>query len=173
MAVGLPGTSYPDRMSVALIRPAHGGDVDAIHEVHLACWQEAYAEHLPQWVFERRQQQGRAQWEETLQEPSGVWIAHRDGTAVGFAHASSAGAGAERALELSKLYVRASEYGAGTAGNLLHVAIGDAPCQVWVAHYNTRAQRFYEKMGFHIDDRADANRREAQWDDLWLLRMLR
>lgn len=139
-------------MTVARIRPAHGGDAETIHQLLLDTWREAYSEHLPESSFTWLEETGLETWEQILIEPEGTWIAHRDGTPVGFARAIATGAGQVRPLELEKLYVRASEYGKSTAANLLEISVGDAPCQTWVANYNTRAQRFYEKMGFVLDD---------------------
>lgn len=160
-------------MTVARIRPAHGGDAETIHALLLDCWQEAYAEHLPPASFEHQRATGRAQWEQILTEPEGVWIAHREGEAVGFARAVAAGAGQVRALELEKLYVRASEYGTGTAHNLLEISIGDAPCQTWVANYNERARRFYTKAGFRLDDGPDARIDDEAIPGIYLERMIR
>lgn len=139
-------------MTLARIRPAHGGDAEVIHTLLLQTWQEAYADHLPESAFADLQNNGLAQWQDILIHPEGIWIAHREGEPVGMSRAIAAGPGQARALELDKLYVRETEYGEPTARNLLHIATGDAPCQTWVANYNTRAQRFYEKMGFTPDD---------------------
>lgn len=147
-------------MTIARIRPAHGGDADAIHTLLLDIWQEAYAEHVPQGAFEDLRRTGLAQWQEILVEPEGVWIAHRDGVPVGFARAVATGPGQVRPLELQKLYVRQSEWGRGTAQNLLEISVGDAPCLVWVAEYNTRARAFYEKAGF-VADTSEGSRQEA------------
>lgn len=160
-------------MTPARIRPAHGGDAETIHELLLQCWREAYTEHLPPAAFEWLQRTGLNEWQEVLTQPEGVWIAHREGTPVGFAQAVAAGAGQVRALELAKLYVRESEYGRGTAGNLLQISIGDAPCQTWVANYNTRAQSFYRKHGFALDDRPGAVQEDPDYAGIALHRMIR
>src|SRR5690625_7867793 len=114
-------------MTVARIRPAHGGDAEIIHNLLLDCWQEAYTEHVPAEAFESLRRGGLAEWEAILREPEGVWIAHREGTAVGFARAIATGAGQVRALELEKLYVRASEYGSRPAASLAASPIAAAP----------------------------------------------
>lgn len=161
-------------MTIARIRPAHGGDARTIHELILACWYEAYTAHLPVEVFADLEAHGLAEWQELLTEPEGVWLAHRDGQAVGVARAVAAGAGHPRALELEKLYVREAEYGTGTAENLLEISIGDAPCQVWVADYNDRARAFYTKHGFAPDTVSSEPRREApEVPGVYLERMIR
>lgn len=160
-------------MTVARIRPAHGGDAEIIHTLLLDCWQEAYAEHVPAGAFESLRRSGLAEWEAILREPEGVWIAHREGAPVGFARAIATGAGQVRPLELEKLYVRESEYGSGTAANLLEISIGDAPCQTWVANYNARARGFYTKAGFTLDEGPGAIREARTASGIYLQRMVR
>lgn len=160
-------------MTRARIRPAHGGDGEVIHSLLLDTWQEAYAEHLPPSAFDELRETGLAAWERILREPEGVWLAHRGGAAVGFARAVAAGPGQVRPLELEKLYVRASEYGQGTAANLLEISIGDAPCLTWVASYNARARRFYQRHGFALDDAPEATVPARSIEGIYLQRMLR
>lgn len=160
-------------MTSARIRPAHGGDAPIIHDLQLACWNEAYIDHVPQSAFTELEETGLAHWQNILVEPEGVWIAHRDGQAVGFARAIAAGPGQVRPLELEKLYVLESEYGKGTAHNLLTMAIGDAPCQIWVADYNKRAQKFYAKAGFSYDGSEDARMEAPNVPGIMLHRMIR
>lgn len=155
------------------IRPAHAGDAQALHDVYLACCDEAYSQALPAPALAWIRENSLTHWQETLIDPRGVWIAHDDGEPVGFAHAKAAGAGQARPLELDKLYVRASAYGTGLATRLLEIATGDAPCLTWVANYNTRAQRFYVKNGFAFDDAQGAVWQDPDWPDIRLLRMLR
>ncbi len=160
-------------MTVARIRPAHGGDAETIHSLLLHCWQEAYAPYLPQSAFDHLRDEGRQEWERILTQPEGIWIAHRDGQAVGFARAIASGAGQVRPLELEKLYVRASEYGRGTAQNLMEISIGDAPCQTWVADYNTRARSFYLKSGFTMDTSPSSRKKAKSVPGVYLERMIR
>ena len=57
-------------------------------------------------------------------------------------------------VEISKIYVRASAHGSGTAQQLMGVAVADAKAQgaqsVWlgVNQQNARANAFYERSGF-------------------------
>src|SRR5699024_1926612 len=165
--------STMEAMSVARIRPAHGGDAETSHHLLLACWQEAYAEHVPAEAFESLRRDGLAEWEAGLREPEGVWIDHREGTTVGLARAIEPGGGQVRALELAKPYGREAEYGSGTATNLLETSIGDAPCQTWVANYNARARRFYTKAGFTLDEGPGSIREARTASGIYLQRMVR
>src|SRR5699024_12429304 len=105
--------------------------------------------------------------------PEGVRIAHRKGTTAGIARAIATGAGQGRALELENLSVRESEYGSGTAANLLEISSGDAPCQTWVANYNARARRFYTKAGFTLDEGPGSIREARTASGIYLQRMVR
>jgi|SRR5690625_1406236 len=146
-------------MTVARIRPAHGGDAETIHQLLLACSPE---DPSPQAARDL------AYWQRVLTEPEGLWVAHRGGEAVGMAQAVAAGAGQVRALELRRLCVREEEHGQATAANLLQISIGDAPCQVWVADGDEEARAFYLAHGFELDE--GARRREGA---LVLRRMIR
>ena len=59
-------------------------------------------------------------------------------------------------VEISKIYVRASSHGSGTAQELMDVAVEDAKVQgaqsVWlgVNQQNARANSFYERTGFFL-----------------------
>ncbi len=155
------------------IRAAHAGDAQALHEVYIACCDEAYSAVLPAPALEWIRSHSLERWQEALVDPRGVWIAHDDGEPVGFAHAIAAGAGQARPLELDKLYVRERAYGTGLAARLLETAIGDAPCLTWVANYNERAQRFYAKNGFAFDDSEGSVWQDLDWPEIQLLRMVR
>lgn len=158
--------------AAARIRPAHAGDAEAVHELHCDTWQEAYAELVPDAVLDHQRRHGLSAWQTRLADPTGdaVWLAHRDGVAVGFASASAAGTEEVRSLQLRALYVRAGEYGRGTGANLLQLAVGDAPCYLWVAAENPRAVAFYRKHGFELDG---TERRVQRWGDLLTVRMVR
>ena len=159
-------------MTAARIRQAHAGDAAALHELHCDTWREAFAGLVPENVFERQRREGLGQWQDRLSDPAGdvVWLAHRDGAAVGFARATATGAEDVRSLRLWGLYLRASEYGTGTAANLLQLAVGDAPCYLWVAAGNPRALAFYRKHGFDLDG---AEQTVQRWGDLETVRMVR
>jgi ribosomal protein S18 acetylase RimI-like enzyme len=143
----------PSQLPSARIRPATALDAAAIAAVHLRCWHETYGSEVPDEVYAERAANGAAEWERALSDPDGptTWLAHREGEAVGFAQAVAPGAGSIRPLELRLLYVVADEHGRRTGTHLLQLAVGDAPCQLWVAEGNTRAQGFYRHHGFELD----------------------
>jgi GNAT superfamily N-acetyltransferase len=143
----------------ARIRPATVLDADALAAVHLQGWRETYGDLVPAEVYADRAAREPGEWRTVLTDPgpSHTWVAERDGAVVGLATAESAGPGQVRPLELRLLYVLAAEQGRRTGYHLFTLAVGDAPCFLWVAEANARAQAFYRRQGFA----ADGTRREA------------
>lgn len=105
-----------------------------------------------------------AGWAERVAEPGAraTWVADRAGEVVGVAVASAAGAGGVRSLELEVLALAETETDPATREHLLELAVGDAPCLVWVAEADTGAQAFYARHGFA----ADGARRSGAGSDI-------
>ena len=134
-------------------------DAEALTDLHLAVWEEAYADLMPASVFAARRA-GRAQriesWRTIIDAGSSANLLawSPEGRLLGF---SSTGPGRDSVhdglppLELMALYVRASAYGSGLGFALLQAAIGDAAAYLWVLDGNDRAIRFYERQGFAFD----------------------
>lgn len=77
-------------------------------------------------------------------------VAKRDGEVVGFVHFSTHN---DDSKELAGMYLDKSVHGTGLAQRLVAEArdfLGDKKVDLWVAEYNTRAIKFYEKCGFRI-----------------------
>jgi hypothetical protein len=106
-------------------------DADALTDLHLDVWEEAYAALMPSSVFDERRAR-RAErvqsWRAIIDAGSSdnllVWS--DDGRLLGF---SSAGVGHA----------------------LCEAALGPDPAYVWVLDGNERAIRFYERQGFRFD----------------------
>ncbi|WP_179951014.1 GNAT family N-acetyltransferase [Xylanimonas oleitrophica] len=156
----------------ARVRLADAADAVAIADVHVRSYEEAYSSLLSAEVIARHAQTARPRWSERLSDARGdhYWLAERSGQVVGFSWAQATGARAVRPLELVGLYVLAAEYGTGTADVLLEAAVGDAPCFLWVAEGNARAQAFYRRHGFEPDGAVDVL---GEGDDTTTLRMVR
>ncbi len=159
-------------MNRAKIRAAHPGDAQAIADVHVQTWQESYAELLSPATIQRHARRALQVWSERLIDPGSAafWVAEGSSGVVGFAWTSAAGAGEVRSLELVGMYLLASHHGSGTADDLLLCATGEAPCYLWVAQDNPRAQAFYRRHGFHADGE---DRVVEQWDNITVMRMVR
>lgn len=88
----------------------------------------------------------------------GVWLAERDGQAIGYAVAGPAGLPhpdvAEGDGELKRLYVRAGEQNGGLGSRLFATAMAwlqrEGPRTLWIGVWsqNFGAQRFYARHGF-------------------------
>ena len=87
-----------------------------------------------------------------------LWIAERDGEAIGYAQAGPCGLPHADAQptdgELKRLYVRAGIQGGGTGRALMDAAMAwllcDGPRTLWLSVWseNLGAQRFYARYGF-------------------------
>ncbi len=141
------------------LAPPRVEDAEALTDLHLDVWEDAYAGLMPAAVFaERRSRRAERveSWRGIIAAGSSAnllaWSA--DGRLLGF---SSTGPGRDvpadglPPLELMALYVRASSYGTGVGHALCEAAIGSAPAYLWVLDGNERAIRFYERQGFDFD----------------------
>lgn len=141
------------------ITPPTVADAEALTDLHLDVWEEAYAGLMPPSVFaERRVRRAERvlSWRGIIASGSSdnllAW--NDDGRLLGF---SSTGPGRDDPaeglppLELMALYVRAEVYGSGVGHALCEAALGPAPAYLWVLDGNERAIRFYERQGFRPD----------------------
>lgn len=132
---------------------------------------------LPQRVFDEMRDGGAERWRRQLADPDARahWLATdarpgSEGALVGFAVVEARGPHAPRPLRLNSLYVTAEMHGHGVGRVLLQYSIGEAPCYLWVAARNTKAQAFYRRHGFELDG---GSKTFPEWDDLEDLRMVR
>ena len=97
----------------------------------------------------------------TLANPAyALWIAERDGVAIGYAQAGPCGLPHPDVQsgdgELKRLYLRASEQNGGVGGQLFAEALRwlerDGPRTLWISVWseNFGAQRFYARHGFEF-----------------------
>jgi GNAT superfamily N-acetyltransferase len=137
------------------IRRAGPADAEALSELHLDCWDDAYAGLVPQEILAERRMRILERidhWRGALERGDVVWVAEREGTLSGFAEARPADdpelAGL---LELRVLYVRAPWWGTTVGHHLFRRAVGDEPSYLCVLEGNTRAIGFYERQGYRAD----------------------
>ena len=142
-----------------LIRAAVVNDAEALTDLHLDVWEEAYAGLMPDPIFAGRRAERAARidrWRTNIGAgPIATLVAEDDvpGRLLGFASAGPARDSdpALPPLELSALYVRAESYGTGLGHRLLEKAIGSSAAYLWVLEGNQRATAFYERQGFRFD----------------------
>lgn len=142
-----------------LIRAAVVDDAEALTDLHLDVWEEAYAGLMPDSIFTERRAERAARidrWRTNVAAgPFDTLVAEDDepGRLLGFA---SAGPGRDTdpglpRLELTALYVRAERYGTGLGHRLLEKVLGSSAAYLWVLDGNQRATAFYERQGFRFD----------------------
>lgn len=142
-----------------LIRAAVPDDAEALTDLHLDVWEEAYAGLMPETIFAERRSQRSARidrWRTNIDTGPISSLVVEDavpGRLLGFAGAGPARDDAPGLppLELTALYVRAERYGTGLGHALLEKVIGSAAAYLWVLDGNQRASAFYERQGFRFD----------------------
>ena len=102
-----------------------------------------------------------AAYARVLADPAyGLWIAERDGRAIGYAQAGPCGLPhpdvAPGDGELKRLYLLSGEQNGGTGGRLFDAALAwlerEGPRTLWISVWseNLGAQRFYARQGFEF-----------------------
>jgi GNAT superfamily N-acetyltransferase len=141
------------------IRRGVPADAEAMANLHLDVWDDAYTGLMPQGVLDERREKVAERierWRGVFSEDKPTWLAEDADGLVGF---SGAGQGRDNDvdldLELYALYVRAPYYGTGVGYALFEQAVGDRACYLWVLAGNERAIRFYERQGFRLDGTED------------------
>lgn len=136
------------------IRPGGPADAEALTDLHLDCWDDAYTGLVPQEILDARREDvdGRIERWRTILAQGTTSLATSGGRLVGFA---CAGPGRDLdldlPLEVHALYARASSWGTGVGHALLERAVGGDDCYLWVLGANERATVFYERHGFRPD----------------------
>lgn len=108
-----------------------------------------------------RESHSEAAYARALQDPAiGLWLAERDGRAIGYAQAGPCGLPHPDVRagdgELKRLYLLAGEQNGGIGGRLFDAAERwlerDGPRTVWISVWseNLGAQRFYARHGFEF-----------------------
>ena len=134
-------------------------DAEALTDLHLDVWEEAYAGLIDAGILMERRAQRSARlemWRQILAGYTNTQLVAEDadGRLLGFASASTGRDEPAPDLpprEVMALYVRAETYGSGIGYALLNAAIGEGPAYLWVLDGNRRAIEFYERQGFRFD----------------------
>ena len=145
----------------ATIRRATPDDASALAELGAATFVETFAhlytpEDLQAFLDESHSQ---AAYARVLADPDcALWLAERDGMAIGYAQAGRCGLPHADVQpgdgELKRLYLRADAQNGGSGRALMDAAMAwllrDGPRQLWLSVWseNLGAQRFYARYGF-------------------------
>lgn len=144
------------------IRPATPEDAEGLTHVHVRSWQSSYRGLLAQEYLDTLDAIERlAGWRRTLAQPEtfGVYVAVAPDTGeiVGFcAVGNNRGSPPGYPGELYAIYLLEEVKGLGVGRALFQEGLqwlrehGLWPVALWVLKDNTRARRFYERMGGHL-----------------------
>ena len=136
------------------VRRAEPFDARSVAEIHVQCWQEAFAHLVPAENLARLNvDQRERRWSEILSFPgANIWLALDGKKIVGFAGSSE---NREPDLpvdrELQALYVLASHLDTEAEQLLLGTVIGDSSAVLWIADKSPRVLTFYIRNGFKAD----------------------
>jgi GNAT superfamily N-acetyltransferase len=152
---------------MASIRPATREDAEAIARVHVQAWREAYRGILPPDVLDRLSVQERMRlWDWALSHKGGgaMFVAEDKGRVVGFICAGRPREPRLGGTEIQAIYVLATNQGKGLGRGLMRAAMQalceaqDSTVYLWVANRNSKARRFYDKLGGVAGETKDAGR---------------
>lgn len=128
------------------IRRAGAADAEAIARVHVASWEVAYADLIPEPARRQFDVARRAmQWQRLLDGGARVWVAVEDEVVVGFVEV--------RGPEIPVLYLHPGWWRLGLGRTLLVTALrairtaGHERAWLWVLHDNEPARAFYLRLG--------------------------
>lgn len=153
-------------MSNVRIRSASVGDAEALTDLHLDVWEEAYGHLISKEILldRRRGRSDRiARWRQNIPNPEALTLLAQENDGSRLLGFVSKGSRRDRPdsglpeLEIWALYVRAEVYGRGVGYAMLTEAIGSADAYLWVLEGNMRAIEFYERQGFRFDGTSKAD----------------
>ena len=136
------------------VRRAEPLDARSIAEVHVQCWQEAFAHLVPAENLARLNvDQRERRWNEILPFPwANIWLALDDKKIIGFAGSSEnrqADVPVDR--ELQALHVIKSHLNTEAEQLLLDTVLGDSSAVLWMADKDPRILTFFIRNGFKAD----------------------
>jgi GNAT superfamily N-acetyltransferase len=150
------------------IRPAVPADGRPIAEIHRTTWAATYTRWIPDVVAGYDVERSAAGWAAaTAQTDRRVAVAVDGDRVVGFAASGPAEPDSlapdddpTRTGEVYAIYVDPAWHGRGVGARLIADALdwlaadGRAQCVLWVAEPSARSRRFYEHVGFVLDEGA-------------------
>jgi GNAT superfamily N-acetyltransferase len=152
------------------IRDAVPSDAEAIAEVHVASWQEAYRGMLPDEYLDGLRAADRvAFWHERLGDPparGAVLVAEEEGRLLGFTNLLPHPDLGDTWALLPHVYLHPDAWGRGLGpalmAGVLDRARGDGftHVELWTLVANVRAQHVYERDGWVSDG---TEKREVVW----------
>jgi L-amino acid N-acyltransferase YncA len=145
------------------LRPAEPGDGRAIAEVHRTTWAATYTQWIPDIVDRYNLEERAADFSRAAtSDRAHLMVAVDDGVVVGFAASGPATGddGDDGTGAVYMIYIDPQLHGQGIGQALMADALGwlagngYGECILWVAEQSTRSRRFYEEVGFTLDEGA-------------------
>ena len=144
-----------------MIRPASTSDIPALARIQVASWQAAYRDILPDEVLDNLSvEQFEANWRKNFSDTQRINLVLEYGRDISgfiaFGKSRDADATVETG-EIYGLYLIPNLWGTGFgrvlwAGASQCVLSRFSVLTLWVLQKNTRARRFYERMGLEYDE---------------------
>jgi GNAT superfamily N-acetyltransferase len=153
-------------VEVAIVRLASPTDADALAGISGRAFDATYRGVVPDPVLDEWIESGPTNWRAAFENrapdsPARVWVAERDGAALGYATTSPARSNwlvpPDGAGELTNLYLDPDVIGTGLGRQLYEHSVVDLckrgfnPLLVWAFRDNPLAARFYQKAGLTMD----------------------
>ena len=154
-------------MAEMTLRIAKPGDARAIAEIHVAAWRAAYRGLMPDDFLAALSVEERTEmWSGALSRPSPsqVALAEIAGTLAGFCiYGPTRDDEPPEVAEIYALNVHPDRWSQGAGRALCEHACREAAARghtnvtLWVMSGNTRARRFYERLGYSADGSLRSN----------------
>lgn len=153
-------------VEVAIVRLASPTDADALAGISGRAFDATYRGVVPDPVLDEWIESGPTNWRAAFENrapdsPARVWVAERDGAALGYATTSPARSNwlvpPDGAGELTNLYLDPDVIGTGLGRQLYEHSVVDLrkrgfnPLVVWAFRDNPLAASFYQKAGLTMD----------------------
>ncbi len=140
------------------IRDAVPGDAEAIAQIHVSSWREAYAGILPEdYLAGLSIEKHTAFWKRELAGGESITlVSEREGSITGWVSGGgSRDDDGAAASEVFAIYVSPEHWGEGSGRELMdamsaHFPSG-LPITLWVLERNLRGIGFYQRLGFAAD----------------------
>jgi GNAT superfamily N-acetyltransferase len=148
--------ALPDAVTIRRGVPA---EAQALAQLHLDVWDDAYTGLMPQEILDERRakvDERIERWRGILGQDEPTWLFENAEGLVGFVSIGpTRGPRHRHPLQLFALYVRAGYWGTGVGYVLFEQAVGDRVASLRMLANNEWAISFYQRQGFRLDGSLD------------------
>jgi GNAT superfamily N-acetyltransferase len=141
------------------IRRGVRAEAEALAQLHLDVWDDAYPGLMPQEILDERRatvDERMERWRGILGQDEPTWLSENAEGLVGFVSIGpTRDNDTDIPLQLFAPYVRAGYWGTGVGYALFEQAVGDRAASLRVLANNERAISVYRRRGFRLDGRLE------------------